>query len=215
MLRTWGQALLFRGRAMLRLGRRTEAWRSGADSANRCQEAGDGPGMCRAYLLCGEIQIENNELNNAREILEQAQDIAQRCNEEELNKQAEALLERTKVKAPVAAQQLEDQPQVVQESEKAAAPVAASAAAPAQPKGLDPVVVRKTVMKLVADAIADDGELEVDSPFMEAGMDSLSSVSLTSMLAKDFGFAMSPSLVFDFPNVRALEEHLIQESMNQ
>lgn len=70
-------------------------------------------------------------------------------------------------------------------------------------------------MKLVADAIADDGELEVDSPFMEAGMDSLSSVSLTSMLAKEFGFAMSPSLVFDFPNVRALEEHLIQESMNQ
>ncbi|CAJ1340780.1 unnamed protein product [Effrenium voratum] len=43
---------------------------------------------------------------------------------------------------------------------------------------------------------------------MEAGMDSLSSVSLTSMLSKEFGMALSPSLVFDFPNVRALEASL-------
>lgn len=214
MLRTWGQALLFRGRAMLRLGRRTEAWRSGVDSANRCQEAGDGPGLCRAYILCGEIRIENGDLSGAQEILEQAQDIAQRCNEEELGKQAEALLERTKIKAPVAVQQIEDEVAVAKEETVSQVAASSVAAAPAK-KGLDPVVVRKTVMKLVQDAIADDGELEVDSPFMEAGMDSLSSVSLTSMLAKEFGMAMSPSLVFDFPNVRALEEHLIQEYENQ
>eukprot|EP00435_Cladocopium_sp_Y103_P015540 s2928_g3.t2 len=214
MLRTWGQALLFRGRAMLRLGRRTEAWRSGVDSANRCQEAGDGPGLCRAYILCGEIRIENGDLSGAQEILEQAQDIAQRCNEDELGKQAEALLERTKIKAPVAVQQIEDEVAVVKEETVSQVAASSVAAAPAK-KGLDPVVVRKTVMKLVQDAIADDGDLEVDSPFMEAGMDSLSSVSLTSMLAKEFGMAMSPSLVFDFPNVRALEEHLIQEYESQ
>jgi len=214
MLRTWGQALLFRGRAMLRLGRRTEAWRSGVDSANRCQEAGDGPGLCRAYILCGEIRIENGDLSGAQEILAQAQDIAQQCNEDELSRQAEALLDRTKIKAPVAAQPIEDDSAGVVKEEVVVQAASSVAAAPAK-QGLDPVVVRKTVMKLVADAIADDGELEVDSPFMEAGMDSLSSVSLTSMLAKEFGMAMSPSLVFDFPNVRALEEHLIQEHANQ
>ena len=37
LMRTWGQALLFRGRAMLRLGNHKEAFRSAADSANRCQ----------------------------------------------------------------------------------------------------------------------------------------------------------------------------------
>ena len=35
------------------------------------------------------------------------------------------------------------------------------------------------------DAIASDEELELDSPFMDAGMDSLSSVALMSMVAKD------------------------------
>jgi len=213
--RTWGQALLFRGRAMLRLGRNTEAWRSAVDSSNKCQDAGDGPGICRALLLAGEIQIANGDLGMAREILEQAQDIAAKCNEDDLGKRAEELLERTKIKAPVAAvQQLED-------VEVSAAPVAqaasqaASVAAAPEKKGLDPVMVRKTVMRLVADAIADDGELEVDSPFMEAGMDSLSSVALTSSLAKEFGFALSPSLVFDFPNVRALEAHLVEESLSR
>jgi len=215
MKRTWGQALLFRGRAMLRLGRRMEAWRSAVDSSNKCQEAGDGPGMCRALLLAGEIQIENNDLAMAQDILVQAQDVAELCNEEELGKRATALLERTKVKAPVAAAiQIED---VAEDAPAAAteAAQAASSAAPAAPKGLDPVLVRKAVMRLVKDAIADDGELEVDSPFMEAGMDSLSSVALTSSLAKEFGFALSPSLVFDFPNVRALEAHLVEESLSR
>ena len=71
------------------------------------------------------------------------------------------------------------------------------------------------------DAIASDEDLELDSPFMDAGMDSLSSVALMSMVAKawrciwiilaphvgekccqEFQMALSPSLVFDFPTLR-------------
>merc|ERR1712066_306551 len=47
--------------------------------------------------------------------------------------------------------------------------------------GLDPGFVRKQLMTFVKDVMASDDELELDSPFMEAGMDSLSSVSLMSM----------------------------------
>merc|ERR1712157_547526 len=94
----------------------------------------------------------------------------------------------------------------------------AAAAAPsaviAKPKGLDPDYVRKQLMVFVKDVMATDDELELDSPFMEAGMDSLSSVSLMSMVAKEFQMALSPSLVFDFPTVRALEDHLVEESKN-
>jgi acyl carrier protein len=86
--------------------------------------------------------------------------------------------------------------------------------AAAAPKGLDPAFVRKQLMTFVKDVMATDDELELDSPFMEAGMDSLSSVSLMSMVAKEFQMALSPSLVFDFPTVRALEDHLVEESKN-
>ena len=40
-------------------------------------------------------------------------------------------------------------------------------------------------MLQLEDAIASDEDLELDSPFMDAGMDSLSSVALMSMVAKD------------------------------
>lgn len=93
-----------------------------------------------------------------------------------------------------------------------AAPV--ESVAVAKPKGLDPDFVRKQLMVFVKDVMATDDELELDSPFMEAGMDSLSSVSLMSMVAKEFQMALSPSLVFDFPTVRALEDHLVEESKN-
>merc|ERR1719422_1076381 len=84
----------------------------------------------------------------------------------------------------------------------------------AKPKGLDPGFVRKQLMTFVKDVMASDDELEVDSPFMEAGMDSLSSVSLMSQVAKEFQMSLSPSLVFDFPTVRALQDHLVEESKN-
>merc|ERR1712226_1813724 len=90
-----------------------------------------------------------------------------------------------------------------------AAPVSVE---PAKPKGLDAAFVRKQLMTFVKDVMASDDVLELDSPFMEAGMDSLSSVSLMSMVAKEFQMALSPSLVFDFPTVRALEDHLVEES---
>merc|ERR1719408_599281 len=107
-------------------------------------------------------------------------------------------------------QQLEAAPeQMAQAPEAAAAPVVSVAA---KPKGLDPIYVRKQLMTFVKDVMATDDELELDSPFMEAGMDSLSSVSLMSMVAKEFQMALSPSLVFDFPTVRAMEDHLVQES---
>merc|ERR1719414_1700265 len=94
---------------------------------------------------------------------------------------------------------------------QAGAPASAVAS---KPKGLDPAFVRKQLMTFVKDVMATDDELELDSPFMEAGMDSLSSVSLMSMVAKEFQMALSPSLVFDFPTVRALEDHLVEESKN-
>eukprot|EP00930_Biecheleria_cincta_P069784 TRINITY_DN57489_c0_g1_i1.p1 TRINITY_DN57489_c0_g1~~TRINITY_DN57489_c0_g1_i1.p1 ORF type:complete len:802 (+),score=257.16 TRINITY_DN57489_c0_g1_i1:72-2477(+) len=207
------QALVLRGRAMLRMSRNTEAWRAGAEASNTYQELGDGQGMARALLLCGEIQIENGERESAKDIIEQAMDIAQQCSEQDLVAQAEGLLAalKPKVAAALPVQQVADVQ--VAAVAQGAAPAASAAPAVVEKKGLDPVFVRKQVLAFVKDAIADDEEIEIDSPFMEAGMDSLSSVSLTSMLAKEFGMALSPSLVFDFPTVRALEAHLVEESM--
>ncbi|CAE7035636.1 der [Symbiodinium natans] len=94
----------------------------------------------------------------------------------------------------------------------AGAAPAASAVAPEQPKGLDPTLATKRLMSIVKDVIAADDEITADSPLMEAGMDSLSSVQLVTEVSKEFQMTLSPSLVFDFPNVAAIVNHLVEES---
>merc|ERR1719456_1096570 len=90
---------------------------------------------------------------------------------------------------------------------------AAVSVAKAAPQGLDPLMTKTKLMRLVKDLLAGDAdEFENDSPFMEAGMDSLSSVQMMTEVSKEFQMSMSPSLIFDFPTVRAMTDHLVEES---
>merc|ERR1712187_510830 len=89
----------------------------------------------------------------------------------------------------------------------------ADSVAKAVPQGLDPEMTRSKLMRLVKDLLAGDADdFENDSPFMEAGMDSLSSVQMMTEVSKEFQMSMSPSLIFDFPTVRAMTDHLVEES---
>lgn len=135
----------------------------------------------------------------------------------QLNKKAKKLQEQ--IKGPEIQQQSAQQYQqfVPQQAQQdSGGPVAAQAevSIAQKSKGLEPAYVRKQLMSLVKEVMSTDEELELDSPFMEAGMDSLSSVALMAQVAKEFSMSLSPSLVFDFPTVRALEEHLISESQS-
>merc|ERR1719321_561022 len=85
---------------------------------------------------------------------------------------------------------------------------AASAAVPAKPKGLDPVATQKKLLELVKNVLTDDEDLHADMPFMEAGVDSLGSVQLVTDVGKVFQMPLAPSVVFDYPTIRALSEHL-------
>merc|ERR1712064_167596 len=93
-------------------------------------------------------------------------------------------------------------------------PAQAASVAKPQPKGLDPKIVNKKIMDLVQNVLASDDEISGDSPFMESGMDSLSSVQLVSEVSREFQMSLAPSLVFDFPTVNALTQHLVEESMS-
>lgn len=176
----------------------------------------------RSLLLLGNIMHGMGQDDEGFAVVERANIIAQDTGDRILTKEVQHFrdaLEELQRQRSTASQPT---PQVVQpqlsEGQAEQAPVAAqaapevSAAAPAT-KGLDPAYVHKALAQMVKDAIAsDEDELELDSPFMDAGMDSLSSVALMSMVAKEFQMSLSPSLVFDFPTLRAMEDHLVAES---
>lgn len=52
-------------------------------------------------------------------------------------------------------------------------------------------------------------------PLMEAGLDSLGAIRLRSALATKFGMELSPTVIFDYPTIYSLTQHLIACSMTQ
>jgi len=90
----------------------------------------------------------------------------------------------------------------------------AAVAAVEEKKGLDPADVTAMVKAAVADSIdIDDGsEFTMDTPMMDAGMDSLSSVAFRNVLQKKSGMTLPASLMFDYPTPRAIVEEIVNMS---
>merc|ERR1711862_926651 len=63
-------------------------------------------------------------------------------------------------------------------------------------KGLDADLVLNTVQTLAREAIGVDEMLYVDSPLMDSGMDSLTSVSFRNQLQSTLGLKVPSSLIF-------------------
>ena len=58
---------------------------------------------------------------------------------------------------------------------------------------------------------AADAALEVETPLMEAGVDSLAATELSSRLRSLTGVALSPTIVFEQPTPRAVASHLLEQ----
>lgn len=78
-------------------------------------------------------------------------------------------------------------------------------------QGLDPEMVRERVRDEVMQTVGIEDIVD-DVPLMDTGMDSLSSVEFRNSLAREFQMNLSSTLVFDFPSVKALTDHLTEQS---
>lgn len=211
-----GQVLYTRGRCIAYATRYAEAATLLAQAIPFLQAAGSYLDEARALLLMAICQEESDKKELAQTTYENARTVAAHCKEGDLEAEATRRYEQvTKAIAAEKAKKAAAAPVVVAAAPAvtdAAPPTAAASIAPAAAKkGPDPAMVRKKIMALVVDVVAVDEAIELDSPLMEAGMDSLSSVSLTSLLAKEFQMSISPSIVFDFPTARALQDHILDE----
>ena len=56
-----------------------------------------------------------------------------------------------------------------------------------------------------------DSKLDIHAPLMEMGLDSLATTQLTRQLSTDLGLQLSATLVFDYPTMKALCDHLVSE----
>lgn len=88
---------------------------------------------------------------------------------------------------------------------------AASAVAVAAPSAvkLTKEQIVPTIMKMVVEVAGSGDALTADVALMDAGIDSLAAVSFRNDLAKAYEIDLPASLMFDYPNVSDLSEHIL------
>merc|ERR1719343_340592 len=109
---------------------------------------------------------------------------------------------------------------MAQQGAMSGAAAAPGAPAPAQekakPKGLDASMVMQTVRDMAQQAIQlDDQKLEADSPLMDSGMDSLTSVSFRNSIQSALGMKVPSSLMFDYPTMQEITNKIVELSLEQ
>lgn len=80
--------------------------------------------------------------------------------------------------------------------------------------GLDMEMVKNKVLEIALRITgAEDGEIEVDTPLMEAGLTSNSAILLRDELSQEIpGVSLPVTLVFDYPSIGAMTELIVESS---
>mmetsp|Transcript_12327 Transcript_12327/g.25001 ORF Transcript_12327/g.25001 Transcript_12327/m.25001 type:complete len:327 (+) Transcript_12327:1-981(+) len=80
--------------------------------------------------------------------------------------------------------------------------------------GLDTTVVRAKVMDIASRITgAEEGEIEADTPLMEAGLTSNSAILLRDELSQELpGITLPVTLVFDYPSIAAMSDLIVESS---
>mmetsp|Transcript_39573 Transcript_39573/g.93194 ORF Transcript_39573/g.93194 Transcript_39573/m.93194 type:complete len:867 (-) Transcript_39573:182-2782(-) len=207
-------AMLWRGQALLVSQRHLEATQVAEDAETLATTCGDKGCQCKAMLLAACVAKATDNTSKMKTCAEAASQLAREAEEPQLLQQAQTLLAscapaqgggaQAEAAADPGLPQLESSKEVEGSS---------SAAAPPAPKGLDLVNVTKKVQEIVLELLAGEEDLTVDTPLMEAGIDSLSSVTFVTDLSKAFNQQVPPAAVFDYPSISAMASFIVEESM--
>jgi len=173
--------------------------------------ARDRTGEAHATLLTAQVYYRKEKGEKAKQFADSALAMFQDLGEPRGEELATEFLQYL---APSSGRvQHQQQEQQQQQQQQLEMPSVAAVAVEQVQKGIDPVVARTQVMKIASEAIGEDEGIEFDSPLMDMGLDSLSSVSLRNDLAKEFSMSLAASVMFDYPSVGALADHIVEKSL--
>mmetsp|Transcript_54532 Transcript_54532/g.127455 ORF Transcript_54532/g.127455 Transcript_54532/m.127455 type:complete len:858 (-) Transcript_54532:68-2641(-) len=204
-----GLALLWQARVFLYGLKPSSAVQVAKEAEKVFSDLDDRSGKAQSLYVVGNAHFVLNEREEAIVNLEESVRQAREAEDSKTAAQAQELIDTLTAKPAVAAQVVAQVDEALP-ALGAATTVAASAVEPARPK-LDEVAIRKKITDIVLQVIASDEEIEGDSPLMDAGMDSLSSVQLVANLSKAMSLSIPPSAVFDYPTISMLVAYVVDE----
>lgn len=194
-------------------GRIGDALKAAENCGNLYKSVGEAEGEVMSVTLSSEIHYCNNDMEQAKEAATKAKGMAKAIDARAEEARADAVLQRIqKAQAGGGPRPAAAENAIEPGAAAAAAAGAASAAVPAGKKGLEVAVVEAMVKGTLLASIGSDDPVDMDVPLMEAGMDSLSMVAFRNSLQRESGIQMPASTMFDYPTMRGLTDHLVEQS---
>jgi len=205
-----GIALTFLSQAHIVGGHLKEALKAATEAEEIYQELGYETEQAHVLVIMAEVLAHLKKNEEAVDTATRALELSRAVQDWMVEDRAITVIDSIKGKQQAAA--AAPQQDAVQFQIEAQPNAAESVQAPAK-KGLDPAWVKDIVNKTVlASLAADEDEVHEDSPLMETGMDSLTSVSFRNGLNQQLGMNLPAALMFDYPSQRAIVDHVIEVS---
>lgn len=197
-------------------GKLKEALQSADEAIKMHKDVGLKAAEGTAHVLRAQVLKHCGRAEEAVGAAQEGLALAQACEDRQLQALAEQLLDSIRggplPTAPVGmarprAPQQEEQPTEA----AAAAPPVMSQVIEEKPKGFEPEVIHDLLHTMLREMMG--MEVESDTPFMDAGVDSLMSIEFRSQVNQAFsGLNLSNTLTFDYPTVRELSAHIVEKS---
>lgn len=188
-------------------GRPKDALQAAIDALGFFRECESRSGEAACHVMQAELLLATGKRDEALESAELALELAAQLGEEALKASAQSVINRL-VGDPTAPAVREPHARGLDE------PMAVSVAAPeaaAKPAGLNAEMVDAAIRDIAVTLMGVD--TDSDTPFMDAGLDSLLSIQFRTMIAKTFdGMSLGTTLTFDYPTMRSLTDHIVDKS---
>lgn len=204
-----GLSLIFLAQSHILANHTGEALRHAAEAQALFAELGDAAEEAHSLIIMAEIYAEDGKDDQAVEFANKGLTLARQVGDYGLEDRAITVV--NDIIGKKAQPEQKSQQQIEYQAEAAVSTTAV--AAPAK-QGLDPEWVKETVTKMIQQSLAGDEEVHEDSPLLEAGMDSLTSVSFRNGLNQTLGMNLPAALMFDYPSMRAITAHVVEVSQS-
>jgi len=171
------------------------------------QDAGEQSRAANALVVAADACVLQGDRQAATEMANRAATLFKDFGDADGEELARSVLRGTGAEAARSQQAaLEAGDQAMSEEAVSAAAVPAKAAMDLQ---VATTMARETVLQ----AIGGEEEVDLDSPLMDVGLDSLAAISFREALIQTSGMKLPSSLVFDYPSLLAIAQFMVEESM--
>mmetsp|Transcript_17789 Transcript_17789/g.41451 ORF Transcript_17789/g.41451 Transcript_17789/m.41451 type:complete len:852 (+) Transcript_17789:90-2645(+) len=208
-----------RGYVNLTAGRFQDALKAATNALEIFRGLGDLQGEGNTWMLVSEVHFHNDKKDKAKDVANKALEVFKRIpglDGREGEAQVKEILQKVQQSQAYILASPDQVAQLAAGGGQADGVVAAAssggAGAAEVAPALDSGTVRSMISHIVNEVIGVE-DIEDDSPLMEAGMDSLSSLDFRNKLKSTFtGVSLPASTVFDYPSVSAITNLIVEES---